>query len=154
MPVEVILRRHVDSLGRCGEIVKVADGYARNYLLPLKIALPVTEASRRQIERERTTAEVREAEEKQAAEALARRLGDVECVIARMVGEADALYGSVTNADISDSLAAKDLAVEKRRILLLEPLKHLGEFVVPIRLHPDVTAQVKVRVVRVVKENA
>ena len=148
MPVEVILRRHVDSLGRCGEIVKVADGYARNYLLPLKIALPVTEASRRQIERERTTAEVREAEEKQAAEALARRLGDVECVIARMVGEADALYGSVTNADISDSLAAKDLAVEKRRILLPEPLKQLGEFVVPIRLHPDVTAQVKVRVVK------
>lgn len=148
MPVEVILRRHVDSLGRCGEIVKVADGYARNYLLPLKIALPVTEASRRQIERERTTAEVREAEEKQAAEALARRLGDVECVIARMVGEADVLYGSVTNADISDSLAAKDLAVEKRRILLPEPLKHLGEFVVPIRLHPDVTAQVKVRVVK------
>ena len=148
MPVEVILRRHVDSLGRCGEIVKVADGYARNYLLPLKIALPVTEASRRQIERERTTTEVREAEEKQAAEALARRLGDVECVIARMVGEADVLYGSVTNADISDSLAAKDLAVEKRRILLPEPVKHLGEFVVPIRLHPDVTAQVKVRVVK------
>ena len=148
MPVEVILRRHVDNLGRCGEIVKVADGYARNYLLPLKIALPVTEASRRQIERERTTAEVREAEEKQAAEALARRLGDVECVIARIVGEADALYGSVTNADISDSLAAKDLAVEKRRILLPEPLKHLGEFVVPIRLHPDVTAQVKIRVVK------
>lgn len=148
MPVEVILRRHVDSLGRCGEIVKVADGYARNYLLPLKIALPVTEASRRQIERERATVETREAEEKQAAEALARRLGDVECVIARIVGEADALYGSVTNADISDSLAAKDLAVEKRRILLPEPLKHLGEFVVPIRLHPDVTAQVKVRVVK------
>ena len=151
MPVEVILRRHVDSLGRCGEIVKVADGYARNYLLPLKIALPVTEASRRQIERERSTTETREAEEKQAAEVLAQRLGDVECVIARMVGEADALYGSVTNADISDSLATKDLAVEKRRILLPEPLKHLGEFVVPIRLHPDVTAQVKVRVV---KENA
>ena len=148
MPVEVILRRHVDSLGRCGEIVKVADGYARNYLLPLKLALPVTEASRRQIVRERGTAEAREAEEKQAAEVLAQRLGDVECVIARMVGEADALYGSVTNADISDSLAAKDLAVEKRRILLPEPLKHLGEFVVPIKLHPDVTAQVKVRVVK------
>ncbi len=148
MPVEVILRRHVDSLGRCGEIVKVADGYARNYLLPLKIALPVTEASRRQIKRERTTTEARETEEKQAAEALARRLGDVECVIARMVGETDALYGSVTNADISDSLAAKDLAVEKRRILLPEPLKHLGEFVVSIRLHADVTAQVKVRVVK------
>ena len=148
MPVEVILRRHVDNLGRSGEIVKVADGYARNYLLPLKLALPVTEASRRQIVRERGTAEAREAEEKQAAEVLAQRLGDVECVIARMVGEADALYGSVTNADISDSLAAKDLAVEKRRILLPEPVKHLGEFVVPIRLHPDVTAQVKVRVVK------
>ena len=148
MPVEVILRRHVDNLGRSGEIVKVADGYARNYLLPLKLALPVTEASRRQIVRERGTAEAREAEEKQAAEVLAQRLGDVECVIARMVGEADALYGSVTNADISDSLAAKDLAVEKRRILLPEPLKHLGEFVVPIKLHPDVTAQVKVRVVK------
>ncbi len=148
MPVEVILRRHVDRLGRCGEIVKVADGYARNYLLPLKIALPVTEASRRQIERERVTVEAHDAEEKQAAERFAQQLGNVECVIARMVGETDALYGSVTNADISDSLAAKDLAVEKRRILLPEPLKHLGEFVVPIRVHPDVTAQVKVRVVK------
>ena len=148
MPIDVILRRQVDNLGRRGEIVKVADGYARNYLLPRKIALPVTEASRRQIERERQAAETHEAEEQRAAKVFAKRLAGMECVIARKVGETDTLYGSVTTVDIAESLAGQDTTVEKRRILLPEPIKQVGEFVVPIRLHTDITVHLKVRIVK------
>src|SRR5918992_3005537 len=98
--MEVILREHIDNLGRRGDVVKVADGYARNYLLPRKLALAVTETNKRQIERERKAADVRDAEEKQQAEALAARLTQVDIEIARRVGEHNALYGSVTSADI------------------------------------------------------
>src|SRR5207249_8009082 len=103
--MEVILREHVDNLGRRGEVVKVADGYARNYLLPRKLALPATEGNRKQIERERVRFDAREAEEKQGAEGLAARIANVEIVISRKVGETDALYGSVTTSDIADALA-------------------------------------------------
>ena len=96
--MEVILREHVDNLGRRGEIVKVADGYARNYLLPRKLALAATTANKQQIERERAKFEVREAEEKKVAEALAARLGDLDVEIRRRVGETEALYGSVTSS--------------------------------------------------------
>ena len=148
MPIDVILRRQVDNLGRRGEIVKVAAGYARNYLLPRKIALPVTEASRRQIERERAPAEAREAEEQRAAEVFAKRLAEMECVIARKVGETETLYGSVTTADIAESLASQGTTVEKRRILLPEPIKQVGEFAVQIKLHTDITVHLKVRIVK------
>jgi large subunit ribosomal protein L9 len=146
--MEVILREHVDNLGRRGDVVKVADGYARNYLLPRKLALTVTESNRRQIERERKLAEAREVEERQTSEALAARIAQVEIVIARRVGETDALYGSVTAADVAEGLAAKGLEIERRRLHLAEPIKQLGEFMVPIRLHRDVTAEVKVVVVK------
>jgi large subunit ribosomal protein L9 len=146
--MEVILREHVDNLGRRGDIVKVADGYARNYLLPRKLALTVTASNRRQIERERKLAETREAEERQTSEAFANRLAQVEIVIARRVGETEALYGSVTSADIAEALAAKGLEVERRKIQLGEAIKQLGEFSVPIKLHRDVTAAVKVMVVK------
>ena len=96
--MEVILREHVDNLGRRGELVKVADGYARNYLLPRKLALLPTDGNRKQIERERDKFDAKEAEEKKVAEAMAARLGDVEISIARKVGETEALYGSVTTA--------------------------------------------------------
>ena len=145
--MEVILREHVDNLGRRGDIVKVAEGYARNYLLPRKLALAVTEANKRQIERERKVAEVREMEEKSAAEAVAQRLAQLEIEIARRVGENDTLYGSVTSADIAHALAAKGFEIEKKKIHLVEPLKALGETTVPVRIHRDVTAQVKVKVV-------
>ena len=148
MPIDIILRRNVESLGRRGEIVKVAVGYARNYLLPRKFALLVTDASRRQIEREKQVSEAHEAEEKQAADQVAERLAEMECVIARKVGETETLYGSVTSADISEFLAGVGTTIEKRRIRLPEPIKQIGEFVVPIRLHTDVTAQLKVRVVK------
>src|SRR5918994_3161076 len=98
--MEVILREHIDNLGRRGDVVKVAAGYARNYLLPRKLALAVTEANKRQVEREKKVAEVRDAEERNQADALAQRLGQTDVEIARRVGEHDTLYGSVTSADV------------------------------------------------------
>lgn len=145
--MEVILREHVDNLGRRGEVVKVADGYARNFLLPRKLALPVSEQNRKQVERERKVAEAREAEEKQAAEALAGRLTAVEISFERRVGENDTLYGSVTSADVAEALQAKGFDIEKRKVVLHDPLKQLGEFDVPVKIHREVTAQVKVHVV-------
>lgn len=145
--MEVILREHVDNLGRRGDVVKVAEGYARNYLLPRKLALAVTEANKRQIERERKVAEARDAEERGQAEGLAQRIAALEIEIARRVGENDTLYGSVTSADIAHALEAKGFEIEKRRIQLPEPLKALGESTVPVKIHRDVTAQVRVKVV-------
>src|SRR5690348_8829457 len=104
--MEVILREHVDNLGRRGEIVKVADGYARNYLLPRKLALVATEGNKKQIERERVKLDAHEAEERKAAEAVAARMANLEIDIARRVGETEALYGSVTTADVAAALAA------------------------------------------------
>jgi large subunit ribosomal protein L9 len=145
--MEVILREHVEKLGRRGDIVKVAEGYARNYLLPRKLALAVNEANKRQIEREKKIAEVREMEEKSAAEAVAQRLAQLEIEIARRVGENDTLYGSVTSADIAHALASKGFEIDKKKIQLPEPLKAIGESTVPVKIHRDVTAQVKVKVV-------
>src|ERR1041385_2747051 len=105
--MEVILREHVDNLGRRGEIVKVADGYARNYLLPRKLALVATEGNKKQIEKERAKFEAKEADERKVLDALAEKLNAVDIVISRRVGDTEALYGSVTTADISDALKAK-----------------------------------------------
>ena len=145
--MEVILREHVDNLGRRGEVVKVAAGYARNYLLPRKLALAVTEQNKRQIERERAAAEARDLEEKTQAEAFGQRLSQTEIEIARRVGENNTLYGSVTSSDIAAALLAKGFEVEKRRIQLPDALKALGEVTVPVKVHRDVTAHVKVKVV-------
>jgi large subunit ribosomal protein L9 len=145
--MEVILREHVDNLGRRGDVVKVAQGYARNYLLPRKLALAVTENNRRQIEREKKVAEVRDAEERGHAEAIAERLAQLEIDIARRVGENETLYGSVTSADIAHALQVKGFDIDKRKIQLHDPLKSLGETLVPVKIHRDVTAQVKVKVI-------
>ena len=145
--MEVILREHVDNVGRRGEIVKVADGFARNYLLPRKLALLVTEGNKRVIERERVKFDARELEEKKVSEAIAERLMNVDVEIARKVGETDALYGSVTTSDIADALNAKGLEIDRRKVVLQEPIKRLGEFDVPVKLHREVTTHVKVRVI-------
>jgi large subunit ribosomal protein L9 len=145
--MEVILREHVDNLGRRGEVVKVADGYARNYLLPRKLALAATEGNRKQIERERAKFEAHEAEEKKVAEAIAEGLANLSISIARRVGESDVLYGSVTAADIVEALTAKGFEVDRRKLQLRDALKKLGEFDVPVRLHREVTATLKVHVV-------
>jgi large subunit ribosomal protein L9 len=145
--MQVILREHVDNLGRRGEIVRVADGYARNYLLPRKLALLATEGNKKQIERERGKYVAKEAEEQKVAEAMAERLGALDIAIAKKVGETEALYGSVTTADIAEALAAKGFQIDRRKLHLSEPIKRLGDFDLPVRLHPDVTAHIKVRVV-------
>jgi large subunit ribosomal protein L9 len=146
--MEVILRDHVDNLGKRGEIVKVADGYARNFLLPRKLALPATDANRKWVERERKIAEARDLEERGAAEAIATRLNALELTISRKTGENDQLYGSVTNGDIAELLAAKGFDIDRRKILLPDPIKALGENTVPVKLHREVTANVRVTVAK------
>jgi large subunit ribosomal protein L9 len=146
--IEVILKEPVDNLGNRGDVVKVASGYARNYLLPRKLALAVTEGNKRQIDAERKRAAVVEAQERVTADALSARLAQVEVVVARRVGERDTLYGSVTSADIADALARQGFEIDRRKLQLAEPLKHLGEFSVPIKLHRDITTPVKVLVVK------
>jgi len=147
MPIEIILKEHVENLGRRGEIVRVAHGYARNYLFPRKLALAVTAENKRQIERERAKAETRDAEEQLTAQALATRIEAIELSIGRRVGENDTLFGSVTSADIADGLAERGLPVDRRRIQLADPLKMLGDHAVPVKLHREVTAQIKVKIV-------
>ena len=144
--MQIILREHVDNLGRRGEIIEVANGYARNYLIPQKLALLVTDNSRRQIEREREAAEIKDAEERQVAEALAEKISLADCVVSRKVGEQDVLYGAVTTADVAECL--KEFNIEKRKIQLSEPIKALGEFTVSVKIHRDVTAEVKLKVVK------
>ena len=148
MSVQVILREPIDHLGRRGDVVKVATGYARNYLLPRKLALPVTEANRRQVARERVVADARDEEEKQVAAAFADRLSQAVCVIARRVGETDTLFGSVTSSDVAACLAEQSMEVDRRKIQLDEPLKQLGDHIVPIKVHREVTAKVTVRIVK------
>lgn len=146
--IEIILKEDVEHLGRRGDIVKVAPGFARNYLLPRNLALPVTEGNRRQIEHVKKIAALHEAEERSSAESLAQALTRAEIVVARRVGETETLYGSVTSADIAEALAARQIEIDRRKIQLAEPIKHLGEFTVPVRLHRDVVAQLRVRVVK------
>jgi len=146
--MEVILREHVDHLGRRGDVVKVTAGYARNYLLPRKLALEVNAGNRRLIDKERRVADARELAEKQAAESFASRLSTSEVVLARKVGEHDVLYGSVTAADIAHALAAQhQIEVDRRKMQLDEPIKALGDFTVPAKIHREVTAVIKVKVV-------
>jgi large subunit ribosomal protein L9 len=145
--MEVILREHVDNVGRRGEVVKVADGYARNYLLPRKLALLVTEGNKKQIEREREKFEAKESEERKVAEAIAERLTAVEIEIARRVGDTQALFGSVTSGDIAEALTTRGFEIERRKLQLNEPIKKLGEYEVPVKLTRDVIARIKVRVI-------
>ena len=145
--MEVILRQHVDNLGRRGEIVKVADGYARNYLLPRKLALLATDGNKQRIERERVRFEAAETEERKIAEAIGARMANVEIAIARKVGETEALYGSVNTADIAEALHEKGFEIDRRKIQLQEPIKKLGQYTIPVRLQREVTANVIVNVV-------
>jgi large subunit ribosomal protein L9 len=145
--MEVILREHVDNLGRRGEIVKVADGYARNYLLPRKLALLATDGNKQRIARERVKFEAAETEERKIAEAMSARIHNLDVEISRKVGETEALYGSVTTSDIAEALSRKGFDIDRRKIQLHEPIKHLGEFDIPVKLQRDVTATVKLKVV-------
>jgi large subunit ribosomal protein L9 len=146
--MEIILREYVEHLGKRGEIVKVADGYARNYLLPRKLALPATPGNLKHVERERKIVEAREAEEKSRADAIAARLAAIEIAIARRVGDTEQLYGSVTAADIADFLKTKGFDIDRRKLILPDAIKALGVHDVPLKLHRDVTVSLKVHVVR------
>ncbi len=144
--MEVILKEDVEKLGHRGEIVKVAEGYGRNFLLPRKLAIEASRANKAVIEQMKAAAVRKSAKEKTGAEALAQQLNDVQLTFERKVGEKDHLFGSVTSADIASALEAKGFNVDRRKIHLDDPLKSLGEFHVPIKLHRDVTAHVKVTV--------
>ena len=144
--MEVVLRETIDNLGRAGQVVKVADGYARNYLLPKKLAYPATPGNLKVIEAERKSLLKREAKQKEDSEKLRQMLDGVEITIRRKVGEHDALYGSVTNSDVAEELEKKGFQIEKRKIHMEDHIKTLGEFSIPIRLFKDVTANVKLKV--------
>jgi large subunit ribosomal protein L9 len=146
--MEVILREDIDKLGRRGEVVKVAEGYGRNYLLPRGLAMPVTDSNRATIEREKKLHAARAAREKAEFQSLADRLNGMRYVAPRKVGENDALYGSVTSGDIAEFLRGKGIEIDKRKIQLEEPIKQLGDYEVKIKLHPEVTAAVKVLVTK------
>lgn len=144
--MEVILREDVSNLGHRGDVVKVADGYGRNYLLPRKLALEATAANKAVIEQMKAAAVRRSAKEKAEAEQLVVQLNAVAVVFERRVGENEHLFGSVTSADIAQALAAKGFEIDRRKVQLDEPLKSTGEFHVPIKLHREVTAHVSVTV--------
>jgi large subunit ribosomal protein L9 len=144
--MEVILREKIEKLGAKGDIVRVSDGYARNFLLPKKLADLATPSNIRQIEQEKAAAVRREAKEKQDAEALSQQLSKVSLNLTRRVGENEVLYGSVTSMDISEALQAKGFDIDKRKIELEDAIKSLGRFDVPIRLHREVTVLVSVEV--------
>ena len=146
--MEVILRQYVEHLGKRGDVVKVAAGYARNYLLPRKLALPATDGNKRHVERERKIVEAREAAEKGQAEAIAAKLTSVDIAIERRVGDTEQLYGSVTAVDIADYLKTQGFEIDRRKLILPEPIKAIGDHTVPLKLHREVTVPLKVRVVK------
>jgi large subunit ribosomal protein L9 len=146
--MEVILRETIDTLGRAGQVVKVANGYARNYLLPRKLAYTVTPGNLKVIEAERQNLLRKEATQKNDAEKLKDLIEKLELVIRRKTGENEALYGSVTNSDVADELEKKGYQIEKRKIHMDDHIKALGEYDIPIRLFKDVMAHVKLKVER------
>ena len=146
--MEVILREDVDKLGSRGQLVKVANGYARNFLLPKRLAVAATEANKKIVEQERQAALRRDAKEVADASELAKMMANVSVTIAQKAGENDQLFGSVTAKDIAEALERQNYTIDRRKIQLHEPIKTLGEHKVPIRLHRDVTADITVSVVK------
>jgi large subunit ribosomal protein L9 len=146
--MEVILREDIERLGNRGDVVKVAPGYARNFLLPKKLAVTATEANKKIVEQERQAHLRKEAKQKTEAEDLSKLMAGTVVTIAQKAGENDQLFGSVTAKDVSEALEKQNFSVDRRRIQLEEPIKQLGEHKVPIRLHKDVTAEITVNVIR------
>jgi len=153
--MELILREDVEKLGARGQVVKVADGYARNFLLPKRLAAIATEANKKIVEQERQAHLRKEAREKASAEELGAMMSQVSITIAQKAGDQDQLFGSVTAKDIADALEAQNYHIDRRKLHLEEPIRQLGQFSVPVRLHRDVTVNITVDVVKeVVKEEA
>jgi large subunit ribosomal protein L9 len=146
--MEVILREDIDRLGSRGQVVKVADGYARNYLLPRQLAVAATDANRKIVEQERQAHLRREAKLQGEAQDLARLLAGVTVTFAQKAGENDQLFGSVTSRDIAEALEKQGYSIDRRKVQLDEPIRQLGEFKVPLRLHREVTAEITVVVAK------
>ena len=146
--MELILRDDVDKLGRRGDIVKVKDGFARNFLLPRGLGMPVTAANKAMIDNEQKSHLARLAKEKAEFEHLAERVATLRFIAPRKVGENDVLYGSVTAGDVGEFLKSKGIEIDKRKVQLDEPIKHLGEHELKIKLHPEVTATLKLLVTK------
>jgi len=146
--MEIILREDIDKLGQRGQVVKVAGGYARNFLLPRKLAVAATDSNKKIVEQERQAHLRREAKEVAGASELAKMMGAVEVTIAQKAGEADQLFGSVTAADISAALEKLGYTIDRRKIHLEEPIKTLGDFKVAVKLHREVSVEIPLRVVK------
>jgi len=146
--MKIILKEDVDNLGGRGKVVTVKDGYARNFLVPRGLAMRYTPGAQKVIEQERRTFEVKQTKARDEAEALAAKIGAVEVSVTKRAGDQDVLYGSVTPTDIADLLKAQGVIVDRRRIVLREPIKKLGDYEVPLRLHKDVTPLIKLHVVK------
>ncbi|MBW1740992.1 MAG: 50S ribosomal protein L9 [Deltaproteobacteria bacterium] len=145
--MKVILTETIESLGTVGEEVNVAKGYARNYLIPQKKAVSATPANRKMIERQRAEFEQKLAAERTRAEAMAKTIHGAACTIVAKVSEGDKLYGSVSTRDIAEQLKAQGFDVDKRMVMLSEPIKTLGSYIVPIRLSSDISPEITVKVV-------
>lgn len=146
--MEVILREDVEKLGSRGQLVKVAPGYARNFLLPKRLAVAATDANKKIVEQERQAALRREAKEAGEAQELAKLLAPVVVTIAQKAGENDQLFGSVTSADIAAKLEEQKFHIERKKIVLHDPIKQLGEYTVTLKLHREVSVDIKVNVVK------
>jgi large subunit ribosomal protein L9 len=144
--MQIILQEDVDKLGNRGEVVTVAEGYARNYLLPRKLAIEASSSNMKRLEKMRAAFAKKESVEKGDAEKLAELLAPVELEVSRKSGENDQLFGSVTSADVSEQLAAKGFTIDKKKIVLAEPIKTIGEYQIPIKLHRELTTNVKLTV--------
>lgn len=144
----VILKENVENLGRIGDVVKVSDGYARNFLIPKKMVVPASEDNVAQVEHQKKMLDKKRSAEKLSAEDLAKKISSFTCNISRKVGEKDKLFGSVTAQDITDALKAGGIVVEKRSVHMREPIKALGVHNVEIKLLPEVVATLKVWVVK------
>ena len=146
--MDVILREDIDNLGSRGEVVKVAPGYARNFLLPKRLAVEATDSNRKIVEQERQAHLRKEAKLQGEAKDLGKLMEGISVTIKQKAGENDQLFGSVTSKDVADALAAKNFTIDRRKVQLDEPIKQLGEFKVPVRLHKEVTTEITVNVVR------
>jgi large subunit ribosomal protein L9 len=146
--MEVILREDIEKLGNRGEVVKVAPGYARNFLIPKRLAVMATESNKKIVEQERQAHLRKEAKLKGEAEDLAKMMSGVTVTITQKAGENDQLFGSVTSKDVAEALAAKNYTIDRRKVQLDEPIKQLGEFKVPVKLHREVTVEVTVVVAK------
>ena len=146
--MDVILREDIDKLGARGQVVNVAAGYARNFLLPKRLAVAATESNKKIVEQERQSHLRKEAKQKNEAEDLGKMMAGVSVTIAQKAGENDQLFGSVTSKDVAEALERKNFTIDRRKIQLDEPIKQLGEHKVAVRLHRDVSAEITVNVVR------